>query len=325
MATVSDLPQSELPSQPQPPETGGEPVPPRWLTEARGLRVVWERELIRFVRNRLRILTSLAQPVLFLFVLGTGLTRITSANAGFDFRTFMFPGIVAMTVMFTAIFSAVSIVWDREFGFLREMLVAPISRSAILVGKILGGSTVATLQGVLMLLFAGAVHVPYDPILLLTLVGEMALAAIMVTSVGVLLASSITQMEAFQAVLQFVAMPMFFLSGAMFPTTGLPSWLDVLTRIDPLTYAVDPMRRVVFDHINAPAAVVQELAPGVSWGSWTLGTPAELGLLVVVAPRCRGLGHLADVADGRVVPPLGLVDHAQLRERRLPFRLESCG
>ncbi|WP_154676203.1 ABC transporter permease [Amycolatopsis benzoatilytica] len=251
--------------------------------EVRGLRVVWQRELIRFGRNRLRMVASLAQPVLFLFVLGTGLTRLAAAGAGFDIRTFLFPGIVAMTVMFTAIFSAVSIVWDREFGFLREMLVAPVSRPALVLGKILGGATVATLQGMLMLSLAGAVRVPYRPALLLELTGEMALAAVMVTAIGVLLASAITQIEAFQAVLQFVAMPMFFLSGAMFPTAGLPAWLSVLTRIDPLTYAVDPMRRAVLSRLALPHQVLAQLAPGVTWGSWTLGTGSELALVAVVS------------------------------------------
>ncbi|MVU78136.1 ABC transporter permease [Nocardia sp. ET3-3] len=254
-----------------------------WPLELRGIRVVWERELIRFARNRLRILTSLAQPVLFLFVLGTGLTRLTTATPGFDFRTFMFPGIVAMTVMFTSIFSAMSIVWDREFGFLREMLVAPCSRASLLIGKVLGGTTVATVQGLLMLAFAGAVRVPYSPRLLLGLVGIMVLTAIMITSIGVLLASAITQMEAFQAVLQFVAMPMFFLSGAMFPSSGLPTWLAVLTKIDPLTYAVDPMRRMVFHHVTVPAEVAGRLTPGISWGSVALGTGTELLIIAVVA------------------------------------------
>lgn len=263
------------------------PIPvPVWSAsraEVRGMWVVWERELIRFSRNRLRIITSLVQPVLFLFVLGTGLTRITGPMPGFDFRTFIFPGIVAMTVMFTAMFSAASIVWDREFGFLREMLIAPISRPALLVGKILGGATVATVQGVLILAFAGAVRVPYSPTLLLTLLGEMALAAVMITAIGVLIASAVSQMEGFQALLQFVAMPMFFLSGAMFPLTGLPVWLGVLTRFDPLTYAVDPMRRAIFGHLTSSPEVTTRLAPGVTWGSWSLGTAAELGVVTLVA------------------------------------------
>ena len=117
-----------------------------WLDDLRAARVVWKRELIRFRRNRIRIVTSLAQPILFLFVLGTGLGTVIKTSGHFDFRTFMFPGVIAMTILFTAIFSAVSIVWDREFGFLREMLVAPVRRGAIMVGKC-GGAIVATMQG----------------------------------------------------------------------------------------------------------------------------------------------------------------------------------
>jgi ABC-2 type transport system permease protein len=139
----------------------------RLKDDLRAMKVVWRRELIRFGRNRLRIITSLVQPVLFLFVLGTGLSSLASkgvpTTGGVDFRTFMFPGVVAMTVLFTSIFSAVSIVWDREFGFLREMLVAPVRRGALMAGKCAGGATVATLQALIMLALAGLVGVPYSP------------------------------------------------------------------------------------------------------------------------------------------------------------------
>ncbi|MCU1448708.1 MAG: type transporter, partial [Acidimicrobiales bacterium] len=143
--------------------------------DVRAVRMIWKRELIRFGRNRLRMITSLAQPIIYLFVLGTGLSGIVPGGARVDFRTFIFPGVLAMTVLFSAIFSAMSIVWDREFGFLREMLVAPVRRSALVLGKCLGGATVATCQGAVMLVFAGFVHVPYSPSLLLALVGIMAL------------------------------------------------------------------------------------------------------------------------------------------------------
>jgi ABC-2 type transport system permease protein len=248
----------------------------------RAVRVVWKRELIRFARNRLRILTSLAQPVLFLFILGTGLSHLMPGAAGFDFRTFMFPGVVAMTVLFTAIFSAVSIVWDREFGFLREMLVAPARRGAIMLGKCAGGATVATLQGVIMLALAGFVHVPYAPTLLLTLVLEMALAAFMLTAFGLMLASRIQQVESFQVVIQFFVLPMFFLSGAVFPLSGLPTWLAMLARFDPLSYAVDPMRRAVFAHTAATPAVQLALNPGVTWNGWRLPPGLELGLVAAL-------------------------------------------
>jgi len=256
--------------------------------DLRATKMVWKRELIRYFRNRTRIVTSLAQPVLFLFVLGSGLSPIIKSGKGpqVDFKTFMYPGVIAMTILFTAIFSAVSIVWDREFGFLREMMVAPVRRSSLVIGKTLGGATVATLQGVIMLVLAPLVHVPYSPILLIELLLLMALCAAMLTSVGVLAASRMEQVESFQVVMQLFVLPMFFLSGAVFPLTGLPSWLAVLTRIDPLSYIVDPMRRAVFGHINISAAARRSFSPGLHWGGWTLPVPLELSIVVAITLAC---------------------------------------
>src|SRR5438067_11044155 len=154
----------------------------------RAVKVVWKGELIRFSRNKPRIVTSLAQPVLFLFVLGTGLSHLIPGATGFDFRTFMFPGVISMTILFTAIFSAVSIVWDREFGFLREMLVAPVRRGSLVVGKCLGGATVAGVQGLVMLALAGAVHVPYNAMLMVIMVGEILVTAFILTAFGTMAA-----------------------------------------------------------------------------------------------------------------------------------------
>ncbi len=257
----------------------------RWQDDVRAVSMVWRRELIRFSRNRLRIITSLVQPVLFLFVLGTGLSSLMGRGlgaGGTDFRTFMFPGVVAMTVLFTAIFSSVSIVWDREFGFLREMLVAPVRRGALVIGKCAGGATVATIQAVIMLALAGLVHVPYSPSLLLTLVGEMVLAAVMITALGTALASRMAQVESFQVVMQFVVLPLFFLSGALFPLRALPTWLAVLTKFDPLAYVVDPMRRAVFSHVHTTAEVRTLFAGGVTWNGWTVPVGLELGLTAVL-------------------------------------------
>src|SRR6202167_6339909 len=146
-------------------------VPARsWRGELRAIRVVWRRELIRFSRDRLRILASLIQPFLFLFVLGTGIATLASAGThGVNFKTFIYPGVLCMAVMFTAMFSAASIVWDREFGFLREMMVAPVRRSSIVLGKVAGGATVATFQGLIVIAIAGLVEVPYELSLILEL------------------------------------------------------------------------------------------------------------------------------------------------------------
>jgi ABC-2 type transport system permease protein len=256
----------------------------------RAVRVVWKRELIRFSRNRLRIATSLAQPILFLFVLGGGLSHLVGSQGGFDFRTFMFPGVLAMTVLFTAIFSAVSVVWDREFGFLREMLVAPARRGAIMLGKAAGGATVATLQAVIMLILAGFVHVPYSPLLMATLLVELALTAFMLTAFGLMLASRIQQVESFQVVIQFFVLPTFFLSGAVFPLSGLPLWLRALTKVDPLSYAVDPLRRAVFAHVSGlSAAARRTFDPGMTWNGWRLPTSLELGVVIVLGAAMLSL------------------------------------
>jgi ABC-2 type transport system permease protein len=259
-------------------------VPERsWRHDLRAVKIVWQREIIRFRSDRMRIFTALVQPALFLFVLGTGLSPLAGAGTeGLHLQTFLFPGVLAMAVLFTAVFSAASIVWDREFGFLREMLVAPVSRAAIVFGKCLGGATVATFQGVLVLALAGVVGVPYSPGLMLVLVLELLLLAFTLTAVGVMAAARIQQIPTFMALTQLLLMPMFFLSGALFPLSNLPVWLAVLTRLNPLTYAVDPLRRAVFDHLDVSAQAAARFNPGVTWGGWQVPVALEL-LIVAVA------------------------------------------
>ena len=259
-------------------------VPERSLRhDLRAVSIVWRRELIRFRSDRLRAVTSLVQPILFLVVLGTGLSRLASRGlpVGLDYRTFIYPGVLAMSVLFTSIFSAASIVWDREFGFLREMLVAPVQRWAIVVGKCLGGATVATFQGVIFLALAGVAHVPYNPVLLLTLIGELLLLSFTLTVFGVMMAARIKQIQAFMALTQMVVLPLFFLSGALYPLSGLPAWLTVLTRIDPLTYIVYPMRHAVFIHLPVSPLAIQALSPGITWFGWVV--PVGLSLAMVTA------------------------------------------
>jgi ABC-2 type transport system permease protein len=266
-------------------------VPVRSSTsEARAIKIVWQRELIRFSSDRLRIVTALVQPFLFLFVLGSGLSRLTSTSTGgLSLRTFLYPGILAMAVMFTAIFSAASIVWDREFGFLREMLVAPVRRSSIVIGKCLGGATVATFQGLLVIAIAGLVGVPYDPLLLLAVFGIQLLLAFSITAFGVMVSARIKQMQAFMALTQMLVLPQFFLSGAMFPVSHLPVWLTVANRVDPLTYAVDPMRRIIFGHLNVSPAVQQRLSPGVSWAGWRVPTLLEVAIIALLGVVMLGV------------------------------------
>src|SRR3954463_2053003 len=265
-------------------------VPPRSIhSELRAIRIVFRRELIRFANDRTRMVTTLVQPLLFLFVLGTGLQQLARAGTqGVDLKTFIYPGILCMSVMFTAMFSAASIVWDREFGFLREMMVAPIRRSSIVIGKCLGGASVAGLQGAILIVLAGLVHVPYEPLLLLGIFAMQLLLAFSVTAFGVMVAARIKQIQSFMGIMQMIIMPMFFISGALFPVSDLPGWLAFLNRIDPLTYAVDPMRRLVFGHLDISAAARAALDPGVTWWGWHLPSLLEAGVVLVL-----GLAMLA--------------------------------
>jgi ABC-2 type transport system permease protein len=267
-------------------------VPARsWRHELGAIKIVWQRDLIRFWQDRTRMVASLVQPALFLFVLGTGLSRLTSGSfGGISLKTFMFPGIVAMSTLFTALFSAGSIVWDREFGFMREMLVAPVSRSAIVLGKCFGGATVATLQGLVILCLAGAVGVPYSPTLMLELIGSMLILSFALTALGVAAAARMRNIQSFFGLMQVVVMPMFFLSGALYPLNSLPGWLRALTRIDPITYAVDPMRRLVFAHLNVSPGALARLAPGLTWNGWVIPILLELGLVLLIGLAMLGLG-----------------------------------
>jgi ABC-2 type transport system permease protein len=267
-------------------------VPERgFRQDVRAASIVWRRELLRFKSDRLRAVTSLVQPVLFLFVLGTGLSSLASHGlpSGVDFKTFIYPGVLSMSVLFTAIFSAASIVWDREFGFLREMLVAPVSRSALVIGKCLGGATVATFQGIVILALAGAAHVPYDPVLLLTVIGELLLLSFTLTAFGVMMAARIKQIQAFMALTQMLVMPLFFLSGALYPLRGLPAWLSVLTRFDPITYIVYPMRHAVFSHLNVSPLATAELSPALTWNGWPVPVGLSLGIVAVMGVVLLGI------------------------------------
>ncbi|MEO3791436.1 ABC transporter permease [Nonomuraea sp. B10E15] len=259
--------------------------------DLRAIKIVLHREMLRFVNDRTRMLSMLMQPVLWLFVMGTGLGSLVQGSIpGIDYRTFMFPGMISMTVIMTGMFSAGSIVWDREFGFLREMLVAPVSRGAIVVGKCLGGAIVATGQGVVILAMAGLVGVPYSPSLFLTLLAEMFLAAFTITAFGVMLAARMKNMQSFFGLMQMAIMPMMFLSGAMFPLANLPSWLHVLTVVNPMTYAVDPMRQAVFSHLDVPAQVNAVLNPGVTWFGQQVPVLLELGVVAALGAALLGVG-----------------------------------
>ncbi|HTW19261.1 MAG TPA: ABC transporter permease [Mycobacteriales bacterium] len=258
-------------------------VPERsWRSELRAVRIVWRRDLVRFFDDPTRIMTWLVQPLGFLFVLGAGLQSLSASSThGVELKTFIFPGVLCTSLVFSAMFSAASLAMDREFGFLREMMVAPVLRSSIVLGKCLGSTTIAASQGVIMLALAGLVHVPYNPVLLLGVFGLQLLVAFTVSAFGTMVAATIKQFQTFTMVMQLLVMPMFFLSGALYPISGLPAWLGIVSRLNPLTYAVDPIRRFVFSRLDVSAAARHTLAPGITWWGWRV--PAVLEMAMVVA------------------------------------------
>ncbi len=266
-------------------------VPQRSLrSELRAIKIVWRRELIRYRADRLRMVTTLVQPFLFLFVLGTGLQSVAAAGThGVNLKTFIYPGILCIAVMFTAMFSAASIVWDREFGFLREMMVAPIRRSSIVIGKVIGGASVACIQGIVIIAIAPLVHVPYNAVMILEVFFLQLLLAFSITAFGVMIAARIKQMQSFMGVMQMIVTPMVFISGALFPVAGLATWLGILNRLDPLTYAVDPMRRAVFSHLNISHAASHALNSGVTWFGWRVPTLLEAAMIVLLGLIMLGI------------------------------------
>ena len=186
-----------------------------------------------------------------------------------------------MSVLFTAAFSGISMVWDREFGFLREMLVAPVSTTAILTGKCLGGATVATLQSAIILALAGLAGVPYDPLMMVELLGVLFLMAFMITGLGLVLSARVRQVQSAMPLVQLVITPLMFLSGALFPLSRLPGWLYWATHLNPMTYAVSPLRTIVFNRLNVDPAVRAILNPGMMWGAWPVPLYLQIGIVTV--------------------------------------------
>ncbi len=216
------------------------------MNNLRGVYIIWYRDMLRFWRDKMRLAGSIILPLLFLFVFGSGLSGMMGVlGPGVNFAQFIFPGIIGMTVLMSSFMAGVSVVWDREFGFLKEVLVAPINRASVAVGKTLGAATVALIQGTIILLFAPLIGVSLSQGTVLVLLPLMFLLAIAVGSFGVLLATRIRTMEAFQAVMQMLLFPMIFLSGVFFPLQGVPAWMSILTKINPATYGIATIRQVI--------------------------------------------------------------------------------
>lgn len=205
--------------------------------------ILWLRQVKKYFRARSRIIGALGQPLLFLLVFGFGFGPIFQRAGEGNYIQFLGPGIMMMSVLFTAVFSGIDLIWDRQFGFLKETMVAPVSRLEIMLGKTLGGATVASFQGLIVFVLALIVGFrPYNLLMVPIAALFVFLIAILFTSLGIAIASRIQDMQGFQLIMNFLVMPIFFLSGALFPLQGLPRILEVVTRIDPLTYGIDGIR-----------------------------------------------------------------------------------
>jgi ABC-2 type transport system permease protein len=211
----------------------------------RGIWVVAYRELLRFVQERSRLFSSFAMPLIFLVIFGAGFGKlIGSMVPGVDYIQFMYPGIIAMTVLMSSIMSAISIVWDREFGFLKEILVSPLGRSGIMLGKAVGGAAVAVLQGIVMLILAPILGVSLSFTMVLGLILVIIIVSMSLSGLGLLVASRMKSQQGFQVVIQLIIMPLIFLAGVFYPVNNVPVWMEVISKVNPLTYGVDAIRQL---------------------------------------------------------------------------------
>ncbi len=204
--------------------------------------ILWLRQLKRYFRSKARMIGSIGQPILFLVALGFGFGPIFQKAGGGNYLEFLAPGVIAMGILFTAMFMGIEIIWDKQFGFLKETLVAPVSRMNIMLGRTLGGATVALLQGIVVFLLAWAIGFHPSFNLIAVALAFAILIAILFTGIGTAIASVVDDMQGFPLIMNFLVMPLFFLSGSLFPLTGLPSVIEIIARIDPLSYGIDGLR-----------------------------------------------------------------------------------
>jgi ABC-2 type transport system permease protein len=240
--------------------------------DLRSALMVWRRDLVRLRRNSVRVVFGLAQPIGFLIVFSIGVAAVVSSQTlpeQVSYKVFIFPGVLAMTIISSALIACVSIVWDREFGFMREMLVAPVSRVALIAGKTLGGSSIAMLQGLLILVLAPLVGVDLGAARLGALVGVLALMAVALTALGIAVASSVDRIQTLQTVMALLIQPLIFTSGALFPIDELPGWLTVLCYLNPATYGVDLARRALLGEAFA-----------LHFGDWVVPVWFDIAVLV---------------------------------------------
>lgn len=231
----------------------------------RGIWVTAYRELLRFVQDRANMISSIAMPLVMLVIFGAGFNRIIGSMApGVDFIQFMYPGIIAMTVLMGSLMSGLSVVWDREFGFLREVLVAPMSRTGIVLGKTAGTAAIALGQGLIMLALAPVIGVKLSPMLVVKLIPLLIVVSVSLSGLGILIGSRMRSQRGFQMLMQILIMPLVFMSGVFFPVNNVPAWMEVVSKINPLTYGVDAIRQVFL-------GVGSAAGDAVEGGGYTIG------------------------------------------------------
>jgi len=246
------------------------------MNNLRGIYTIWYRDMLRFWRDRTRLVGSIFLPLLFLFVFGSGFGgMLGNLGSGVNFAQFIFPGIIGMTVLMSSFMAGISVVWDREFGFLKEVLVAPISRASVAMGKTLGAATVAMIQGSIIMLFAPLIGVTLTTATAVAMLPLMFLLAITMGAFGVLLATRIRSMEAFQVVTQVLLFPMIFLSAVFVPLDEAPAWMSNLTKINPATYGITSIRQVALGETSGTAF-------GVNLFGQTMSLWNNVGILAVI-------------------------------------------
>ncbi len=247
------------------------------------VRVIWMREVLIYFRDRPRMISAFIMPIMMLVMFGEGLgNSIATLPGDIGYRQFIFPGMVAMIVLMNSVFSGVSIVTDRQFGFLREILVAPVSRTAICIGKISGGATVSLVNGIVMFVMAPILGIDITLEIVAKLIGLIALVSFMLTGLGVALGSRLRSVESFQMISQVAIMPAMFLSGIFFPINNVPAWMDVIVKLNPVTYAVAPIREIALsEQLKALPADAPFQITHVDWFGYTLSTWEEIGVVVV--------------------------------------------
>jgi ABC-2 type transport system permease protein len=234
------------------------------MTELRGFYTLWLREVKRYLRDRTRIVSSFFQPLLWLVIFGTGV-HFSGTIGALSYQQYIFPGIIGQTLLFTSMFMGISVIWDKEFGFMKEILVAPISRVSVFLGKMLGDSTDAVIQGIIVFVLGLLLGIKLDIVMFFEALPVMLLITFGLVSIGLIIASFIGSLESFGVIQSFINLPLFFLSGALFPVRGdgVPGWLQTASNFNPLTYGVDALRTIILG------------------GAWTPLNPLYYNLVII--------------------------------------------